>query len=81
MEDSTPSMTRLFDQLGLPSRPAEIQLFFAEHRPLPEETVLFEAPFWTQSQAEFLRAEMQGDTDWAVVIERVNAALRSTKPA
>ena len=81
MENSIPSMTRLFDQLGLPSQPAEIQSFLAAHRPLQQDVMLSEAPFWTQSQAEFLRSEMQGDTDWAVVIERVNAALRSTPTA
>ena len=79
MENSIPSMTRLFDQLGLPSQPAEIQSFLAAHKPLSADVTIYEAPFWTQSQSDFLRAEMQGDTDWAVVIERVSAALRSAQ--
>lgn len=80
MEDSIPSMTRLFDQLGLPSQPARIQDFIAAHKPLDAGVALADASFWTQGQAEFLRSEISGDTDWAVVIERLNAALRADHP-
>ena len=78
MEDSIPSMTRLFDQLGLSSQPTQIQTFIAAHKPLPAQIALQDAAFWSPSQAEFLRAEMNGDTDWAIVIERLNAALRAS---
>ena len=77
MEDLIPSMTRLFDQLGLDSAPQFIESFIASHKPLPETIALADAPFWSASQAEFLRRELAEDTDWAIVIERLNAALRA----
>jgi len=77
MEDHIPSMTRLFDQLGLASAPPTIEAFIAAHRPLAATTRLADAAFWSPSQAEFLRQEVAEDTDWAIVIERLNAALRT----
>lgn len=77
VEDLIPSMTRLFDQLGLDSTPPFIESFIAAHKPLPESVALADAPFWSPSQAEFLRSEVDEDTDWAIVIERLNAALRN----
>ena len=77
MEDLIPSMTRLFDQMGLPSQPAEIQAYITRHKPLPDDIALHEASFWSSSQAEFLRSAIEDDTDWAIVIERLNGALRS----
>lgn len=77
MEDLIPSMTRLFDQMGLGSEPQSIESFIAAHKPLPESIALADASFWSASQAEFLRREVDEDTDWAIVIERLNAALRT----
>ena len=77
VESSIPSMTRLFDQMGLGSTPTTIDAFIAKHKPLPDTTALADAPFWSASQAEFLRSEVAEDTDWAIVIERLNAALRA----
>lgn len=77
MENSIPSMTRLFDQLGLASAPPFIESFIASHKPLPAAVALADAPFWSVSQADFLRREVNEDTDWAIVIERLNAALRA----
>ncbi len=74
-----PTMTDLFDQLGLPSSPAAIHAFIAAHRPLDAGVPLHEAPFWTPAQAEFLRDEIIEDADWAVVIERLNADLRAQR--
>lgn len=76
MEDLIPTMTRLFDQLGLDSRPDAIRAFLRAHQPLSPEIALHDAPFWSPSQAEFLRQEIQDDSDWSIVIERVNSALR-----
>jgi hypothetical protein len=70
-------MTRLFDQMGLNSAPQFIESFIAAHKPLPDSIALADAPFWSASQAEFLRCEVAQDTDWAIVIERLNAALRA----
>ena len=77
MEDLIPSMTRLFDQLGLASEPQAIKSFIDLHKPLAATVALSDASFWSASQSEFLRREMDQDTDWAIVIERLSAALRS----
>lgn len=75
MELSTHTMHELFDQLGLPSDEASIQQFVAEHRPLPQNVPLHEAPFWTPAQAQFLREQLQRDADWAEVVDQLNMSL------
>ena len=77
MESSLHSMTHLFTQLGLPSGPADIQAFIETNRPLPTRFALHEAPFWTPSQAEFLREQVEEDADWAGIIDRLDSGLRS----
>ena len=76
MESSQHSMTHLFTQLGLPSEPGDIQGFIAANRPLAPHLALYEAPFWTPSQAEFLREQIQMDADWATVIDKLDSGLR-----
>lgn len=76
MDDALHSMTNLFSQLGLPSKPAEIQAFLESNRPLAARFALHEAPFWTPSQAEFLREQIQNDADWAGIIDRLDSELR-----
>lgn len=78
MDDNLHSMTHLFSQLGLPSGPADIQAFIDANRPLPAGIRLEEAPFWTLSQAEFLREQIQDDANWVSVIDRLDSALRQT---
>ena len=76
MELSLHTMTNLFAQLGLASEPSAIESFIAAHRPLPASVALHEAAFWTAAQADFLRAAISDDADWAEVIDRLNAGLR-----
>jgi hypothetical protein len=78
MEGNFHSMTNLFAQLGLPSRPTDIQAFIESNRPLAADLELHEAPFWTSSQAEFLREEVEDDADWAGIIDELNCGLRQT---
>ena len=66
----------LFEQLGLRSSPEQIQSFLQAHAPLPHELALPDAPFWTPSQAAFLHEALMEDSDWAGVVEALNAALR-----
>lgn len=66
----------LFEQLGLGGKPEEILSFLQAHAPLPHEVALADAPFWTSSQAEFLRDALAADSDWIVVVDALNAALR-----
>ena len=71
------TMTSLFDQLGLPSEPEAIAAFLHAHRNLPLTTRLFDAPFWLPSQAAFIRENLSEDGDWAVVIDSLDASLRT----
>lgn len=77
MDSSVHRFTELFTQLGLPSDKDGIRQFLAAHTPLPDSTALAEAPFWTPSQAAFLREEIVSDADWAELVDQLDASLRA----
>lgn len=66
----------LFAQLGLPSDELGINHFIATHSPVAENLRLPEAPFWTPSQAAFLREAILMDSDWAELVDQLSVALR-----
>ena len=68
-------MPELFAQLGLPSSPEAIQAFIETNRPRAAHLALPDAPFWTPTQAGFLRDQVQNDADWAGVIDALDAAF------
>ena len=70
----------LFAQLGLPNEPAAVDGFIARHRPLAAGTAICDAPFWSPSQAQFIREQMRADGDWALVVDSLAARL-STRPS
>lgn len=76
MEAQLHTMSNLFDQLGLASSPTEIQAFIAVHKNLQATVTLCEAPFWSASQAKFLREQIKRDADWAGVVDKLDASLR-----
>ena len=80
MDQPVHSRSQLFLQLGLPSETRAIDEFIAAHSPLPDAVPLHRAPFWTASQAAFLREEILEDADWAEVIDSLDAALRAERP-
>ena len=69
-------MSELFAQLGLPDDAASIETFIQQHRPLPMTTRLYDAPFWSPSQAALIREKLAEDADWAVLIDTLNVQLR-----
>ena len=77
METQMHSMNNLFAQLGLASDQESVEHFIETH-PLATSVPLCDAPFWTPSQASFLREEMLNDADWAEVIDELNAALHES---
>ena len=77
MELSNHTLKDLFAQLGLPDTHAEIEGFIATHRPLADDVQLADAPFWTPSQASFLRDELDDDADWAELVDQLNLRLRA----
>ena len=79
METFDHKFTKLFQQLGLPSEPAEIAQFIDENSPLAADVRLTNAPFWTSSQATFLCEAVRNDADWAVIVDALDVALRDFK--
>lgn len=78
MESSLHTINNLFAQLGLASDDAAIDNFINTHKHLDSSLSLSEAPFWTPSQAAFLREEILKDADWAEVIDQLNASLHAS---
>jgi hypothetical protein len=76
MEPTLHHFSDLFAQLGLPNDSASIRSFIAAHAPLPDDVRLEEAPFWSPAQAQLLVEERIDDADWAIVVDRLNLALR-----
>ncbi|UVJ42268.1 DUF2789 domain-containing protein [Pseudomonas sp. LS1212] len=74
MELQTPTLSMLFEQLGLASDQASIDEFIAQHR-LDKNVKLSEAPFWTEQQKKFLKEELINDAEWAEVFDELNEAL------
>ena len=67
----------LFDQLGLPSSPAQIDNFILHHRPLDNSVLLEHAPFWSESQSQFINEKKSRDEPpWSILIDQLSNALR-----
>lgn len=76
MDSAYNSMVSLFQQLGLPSAPEKIDDFIARHHSLSDGMSIDQAPFWNDSQAEFIREALQEDSDWAEAVDQLDARLR-----
>ena len=77
MEQPVHPLSAVFAQLGLANDTASIDAFITEHAPLAGDIALADAPFWSPSQASFLREELAEDADWAEVVDELNARLRT----
>ena len=70
----------LFAQLGLPNSPEAIAAFLNQHRPLSNDVLLADAPFWDESQAQFIREKkLQDAPEWTQLIDQLSEALRETR--
>ncbi|MCG7200809.1 DUF2789 domain-containing protein [Marinobacter pelagius] len=76
MDTSKHSLSTLFEQLGLASDDRSIEDFVARHSPLPREIALQDAPFWSESQSHFLEEGLEEDSDWAEIIDELDAMMR-----
>ncbi len=68
------SMIELFMQLGLESDEKSIAYFMLTHQ-LPVGVRLCDAPFWTESQRQFLVEQFKADASWIIVIDQLNESL------
>lgn len=75
MDTQQKNMQILFEQLGMNGDEASIEAFIAQHYPMSDDLKLSEAPFWTPSQAAFLKEEIVEDAEWAPVVDELNARL------
>jgi len=76
MDTSKHNLSTLFEQLGLPSGAKDIEDFVARYSPLPSEVAIQDAPFWSESQSHFLEEGLEEDSDWAEVIDELDAQMR-----
>ena len=76
METPIHSLASLFDQLGLSSSDQAIEDFTNRNKPLPGNVDLYNADFWSSSQADFLKQAKDEDADWAEIVDQLNAMLR-----
>jgi hypothetical protein len=76
MDTSKHNLSTLFEQLGLASGAKDIEDFVARHSPLPSEVAIQDAPFWSESQSHFLEEGLEEDSDWAEVIDELDAQMR-----
>ena len=71
------TLETLFEQLGLDGDEAAIAAFVEKHGPVPSGTRLADAPFWSDSQAGFLREAIERDSPWALPVDELDALLRA----
>lgn len=76
MIDAIHSFADLFAQLGLPNSDLEIKAFLATHASMTDSVRLPDAPYWTPSQAAFLRESLLQDSDWSVLVDQLSKALQ-----
>ena len=76
MDTSKHNLSTLFDQLGLASDEKSIEAFITRYSPVSHEIALQDAPFWSESQSQFLEEGLEDDSDWAEIIDELNALMR-----
>lgn len=76
MDTSKHTLSTLFEQLGLAADEKSIEDFVTKYSPLPGEIALQDAPFWSESQSHFLEEGLEDDSDWAEVIDELDARMR-----
>ena len=74
----TPSLTNLFEQLGLDSDDSAISMFIETNKALPSDMHIADAPFWSKAQSSFVRAALLEDAEWAELIDQLSQRLRAS---
>ena len=74
MDETTPSMSNLFAQLGLDNDDSAIAQFIRDHQ-LPTDVAIGEATFWSDAQRQFLDEQLLADAPWALIVDQLNESL------
>jgi len=72
----THTFEELFQQLGLPSSPAQIEKFVQMHSPIQKHVALPYAYFWNDDQAEFIKEAISEDSEWCGLVDQLDVLLR-----
>ena len=75
---ATVRMTNLFLQLGLDATPEGVARFISEHH-LSDEVNVLNADFWSEAQRQLLKEMLCSDGEWALVVDQLNEALRTSE--
>ncbi len=67
----------LFAQLGLPDDEQSIANFLIVHTTKEKDFRLPDLPFWTPSQAAFLKESLVQDSEWTGLVDQLSSALRA----
>ena len=70
------ALYNLFAQLGLPNTEDAIDTFIESHR-LADDLPLYDAPFWSEGQRQFIRQSLRLDSEWAEVVDELSMMLHS----
>ena len=76
MDTSLHLIKDLFLQIGLSNENPDIDDFIHKNKGIPSGTPIWEADFWTRSQAAFLKESYDEDSDWVEAVDHLDALLR-----
>ncbi|GLX81153.1 DUF2789 family protein [Thalassotalea eurytherma] len=76
MDRSSHTLACLFAQLGLNNSDEQITQFIEQNRGIADEVVIYEATIWNSAQASFLQEALAQDSDWAEIVDSLDAQLR-----
>ena len=76
MDTSFHVVKDLFLQIGLSNESPDIDSFIRENKGIPSSIPIWEADFWTQSQAAFLKESYDEDSDWVEAVDHLDSLLR-----
>jgi len=74
MDDTTPSMSTLFQQLGLDDSDEAIATFIKDGQ-LASDVNIVDAPYWSDAQRHFIGEQLGADAAWAIIADQLNEAL------
>jgi hypothetical protein len=75
MDTSSHTIQALFKQLGLAASDVAIESFIRNNH-LDRDIPLERAAFWSAGQAQFIHEALEEDSDWAEVVDQLDAQLR-----
>jgi len=68
------TMQTLFEQLGLPSTPEQIDAFISSNH-LKKHERIEQASFWSPAQISFIEDSIREDADWVALVEQLDVQL------